>query len=143
MTKKDKKEIMSILEYYESLIGIDKSKIANLKKQVNLIRTIDPNETVDEQIWNDIIYWANVLDYKLDKETNLNRDQTLVAKRDVIVYLVQDRFYFYGLVDYILAEALNKDRTSIMAATKRAKERMESKDYLFMDAYELTQRIAV
>jgi len=142
MTKQEQKEIMSILEHYESLIGVDKRNLTNLKRQISLIKTLDPHETVEEQIWNDIRYWANVLDYKLDRETNLNRDQTLVAKRDVIVYMIQERFYFYGLVDYVLADALNKDRTSIMAAIKRAKERKESKDFLFMDAYELTQRIA-
>lgn len=138
MTKQQKKRILEIIDTYNSLIGVDKSDIEQLKKQIRIIKTINKSKTIEEKVIDEIKYWATILEYKIDRETNLDRNQILVAKRDVIVFKVIDEFNDYSPLEYIFADVFEKDRTTMLAAMQRCKNRMEMNDPLFMSQFNRT-----
>ena len=142
MTKKQQERILGILDEYNTWIGVDKEDIEELKQQVRIIKTMDKDASVEERVVDEVKYWATVLEYSLDKETNANRNQILVAKRDVITFKVAEKFSFYAPLEYVLAETFDKDRSTMLAAIRRCKERLEMNDPLFMSQLNTTLKIA-
>ena len=142
MTKQQQNRILEIIDLYNTLIGVEKRDIEQLKKQVRIIKTVNKDASVEEKVVDEIKYWSTILEYKINRETNLDRNQTLVAKRDVIVFKVMEKFSYYSPLEYIFADVFDKDRTSMLAAMKRCKERLETSDPLFMATFMKTFQTA-
>lgn len=135
MTQQEKDRIIEIIRQHGELIGNDSEEADNLISKMQFIKAVTFDLTIEEEIQSELEYLSNQLGYVPSVENNRTRNEEFVSMRDAISRVVFDKFSNYGNLYHVLADYFEKDRTSILSMDRRTKNKVETKDLIFMRYY--------